>query len=79
MNKQRILITTSLRGESEAADILEASGIEVIRFPAFKISVIDNAFNEFDFSILQKSDYVIFTSVNSVNSFFYLINTQNAY
>ncbi len=75
---KRIVVTRSRAQTSEFADRLLELGAEVLMVPTIKIvppenwRPVDEAINRID-----RYDYLIFTSVNGVSSFFERLNHQN--
>ena len=63
---KRILVTRARAQASEFANLLEASGAEVIQFPTIKIQPLENV----DIPSPKGYDWVIFTSVNAVEIFY---------
>jgi uroporphyrinogen III methyltransferase/synthase len=65
---KRILVTRARAQASEFADLLEASGAEVIQFPTIKIYPID--VDSAYVRSINKYDWIVFTSVNAVEIFY---------
>jgi len=78
LKNKTVLITRSAKSSKEAIDLLLSTGAVVIFFPTLEIKTMKNP-RKF-YSVVQnfnEIDFLVFTSVNAVNSFVKLINKKN--
>lgn len=78
LKNKTVLITRSAENSKRAIEKLKNCGAKVIPFPTLKIQTLENPYKFYDvLNSFGEINFLVFTSVNAVNSFVELLNKKN--